>query len=85
MEVYIPGFQCTAPHIAGDAELVLKVLCGGHVHVQLVERNGVAHFQTGRIARPAAVVGSVEEAVAEEDEVSRTNSLPRDLLQFPLL
>ena len=81
----IPGFQCTAPDVAGDAELVLKVLCRGHVHVQLVQRDGVAHFQAGRIARPAAVVGSVEETVAEEDEVSRTNSLPRDLLQFPLL
>ena len=81
----IPGFQCTAPDIAGDAELILKVLCGGHMHVQLVERDCVAHFQAGRIARPAAVVGCVEEAVAEEDEVSRTNSLPRDLLQFSLL
>ena len=43
----IPGFQCAAPNIAGDAELVLKVLCRGHMHVQLVERDGVAHFQAG--------------------------------------
>ena len=81
----IPGFQCTAPHIAGDAELVLKVLCRGHMDVQLVEGDGVAHFQAGRVAGPAAVVGGVEETVAEEDEVSRTDSLPRDLLQFSLL
>ena len=43
----IPGFQCTAPDIAGDTELILKVLCRGHMDVQLVERDGVAHFQAG--------------------------------------
>ena len=83
--MHVPGFQCTAPDIAGDAELVLEVLCRGHVDMQLVEGDGVADFQAGRIAGPAAVVGSVEETVAEEDEVSRTDSLPRDLLQLSLL
>ena len=43
----IPGFQCTAPDIAGYAELVLKVLCRGHMDVQLVEGDCVAHFQAG--------------------------------------
>ena len=53
--------------------------------VELIERDGVGHFETCGIARPAAVVGSVEETVAEKDEVTRADSFPRDLLQFALL
>ena len=48
--------------------------------VELIERDGVGHFETRGIARPAAVVGSVEETVAEKDEVTRSDSFPRDLL-----
>jgi len=43
---HIPGLQRTAPDVACDAELVLKILSGGNMDVELIERDGVGHFET---------------------------------------
>ena len=55
------------------------------MQVQLVERDGVAHFQAGGVSSPATLIRGVQKTVAQEDEVSRSNSFPGDLLELSLL
>jgi hypothetical protein len=42
----VPGAECAAPDVAGDAELRVEVLAGGQVHLQLVQHDRVRHLHT---------------------------------------
>ena len=83
--MFRPGSEGAASDVAGDAELVLVVLRGGDLDLQLVQGDGVADLEAGVFPSPAALVAAVEEAVAQQSEVSAGNSLPVDLLKLALL
>jgi hypothetical protein len=44
--VSVPGAECAAPDIAGDAEFRVEVLAGGQVNLQLVQHDRVRHLHT---------------------------------------
>ena len=81
----IPGSQSAAPHVTGYAKFILEILCCRNMYVQLVQWDGVAHFQAGRVARPATVIGGIKKTVTKKDKVSGSDSFPGDLLQLSLL
>ena len=47
--LHIPCSQSAAPDVAGNAELILEVLRSGHLHLQLVQGDGVAHLEWGNV------------------------------------
>ena len=82
----IPGPECAAPDVAGDAEL--QVLLAGHLgEAGLALEAGLEAVQGDGVAHPEAGVGAhsaVQEAVRQKHKVTGVCSFPGHFYQFSL-